>query len=609
MTDADSTADASTASPDWNKPARLSATLRAMKVMAHIFLRGLRNLFDGTSRIQSSNELIALPIVAEIRSPLWLDGRNDEFILRCGKVQNLRVAVKCVDGIVVKAGQLLSFWAQLGRPTTHRGYVVGREIVNGCVVPTVGGGLCQLSNALASAAVMAGIRLVERHHHSASIEGVSPMMVEDATVAWNYVDLRLMADHDFRVEAKLTHDALIVRIRARSANTASQSNRLKIERAIKLYPERPIARGCMTCDETSCFRHKSRPTPKAARTALLLNEYSPELAMWLSHQLHNPQFQNADWMLPWQRPARRKVGWLPIVRGTRGTPVIATWAGWRRTLRLHLHRGEGASRQAGRLITATELAQSYAVKLHPEHIELLISHDLLVPLWRLGTLAGRVFDVFVAELPSSLLQARLDSAANYNQRETSLVDFRIDQQWQQDEWDALLAARRCLTAHADIFESLRQASISVTRLPWLRPPVTHTYSHRTALGSPLTLTLAASALARKGANEVAAVAKKLGARVLILGSPPSDTSLWEGVNWQPRRYTDNWMLETDIVLLPAYVEHQPRAALIALANGIPVIASPACGLDAEHGLTLITPGCADTLAAAIQHTLTLNKIP
>ena len=40
----------------------------------------------------------------------------------------------------------------LGRITARKGFVLGREIREGCVVPTVGGGICQLSNALATAA-------------------------------------------------------------------------------------------------------------------------------------------------------------------------------------------------------------------------------------------------------------------------------------------------------------------------------------------------------------------------------------------------------------------------------------------------------------------------
>jgi glycosyltransferase involved in cell wall biosynthesis len=121
-----------------------------------------------------------------------------------------------------------------------------------------------------------------------------------------------------------------------------------------------------------------------------------------------------------------------------------------------------------------------------------------------------------------------------------------------------------------------------------------------------TLTLAASALARKGANEVALVAKRLGARILILGLPPSDVTLWEGVEWFAVGYDSDWLARSDVVLLPAYVEHQPRALLTALAAGIPVIASAACGLGSRSGVIEVLPGDPESLKLAIQSCLAVS---
>jgi hypothetical protein len=105
-----------------------------------------------------------------------------------------------------------------------------------------------------------------------------------------------------------------------------------------------------------------------------------------------------------------------------------------------------------------------------------------------------------------------------------------------------------------------------------------------------TLTLAASALARKGAGEVAAVARAPGARVLILGSAPSDPAIWTGVARSLQGDAGGWLAQSDAVLLPARVEDQPRALRQALAAGLPVVASAACGLGPRQGLTVVEPG-------------------
>jgi glycosyltransferase involved in cell wall biosynthesis len=54
-----------------------------------------------------------------------------------------------------------------------------------------------------------------------------------------------------------------------------------------------------------------------------------------------------------------------------------------------------------------------------------------------------------------------------------------------------------------------------------------------------------------------------------------------------------------VVVLPAWVEHWPRRLLAALAAGIPVIASRACGLKGVPGVTTIADLDGDTLQNAL----------
>ena len=94
---------------------------------------------------------------------------------------------------MVPAGETFSFWKQVGRATRRRGFVAGRELREGCLVANIGGGLCQLSNALYEAALAAGFEIVERHAHSRRVPGSRAALQRDATVFWNYVDLRFRA--------------------------------------------------------------------------------------------------------------------------------------------------------------------------------------------------------------------------------------------------------------------------------------------------------------------------------------------------------------------------------------------------------------------------------
>jgi vancomycin resistance protein YoaR len=137
-----------------------------------------------------------------------------ERALELGKVQNLRIAAAAVDGIVLEPGETFSFWRAAGRATRAKGYVTGRELRLGCMIPSTGGGICQLTNALSRVATQAGMEIVERHSHSVHPEGFFIDATTDATVFWNYLDFRFRSERRVRIGATLTEATLAVRLDA-----------------------------------------------------------------------------------------------------------------------------------------------------------------------------------------------------------------------------------------------------------------------------------------------------------------------------------------------------------------------------------------------------------
>lgn len=153
-------------------------------------------------------------VLADDQSPLYTVTDPRERDLELGKVHNLRMAAARLDRLMIPAGQTFSFWRQIGRPTRARGYVVGRELRQGCLVPTVAGGICQLSNALHRVALGAGCRIDERHRHSAAVDGLLLDKATDATVFWNYVDLRFTPAQAMILRVTLDATRLHVRLEA-----------------------------------------------------------------------------------------------------------------------------------------------------------------------------------------------------------------------------------------------------------------------------------------------------------------------------------------------------------------------------------------------------------
>ncbi len=166
-----------------NAPSRTDALVFSAKVAVLTGLRLVRDLHHPVARHPRGEALVGAPVVARVSSPLWsgLFGPRDH-ALTAGKIQNLRVAVSRIDGVEVPAGEVFSFWRHVGRATRRRGFVAGRELREGCIIPAVGGGLCQLSNALYDAALQAGHEIVERHAHSKVVPGSRAAAGRDATV-------------------------------------------------------------------------------------------------------------------------------------------------------------------------------------------------------------------------------------------------------------------------------------------------------------------------------------------------------------------------------------------------------------------------------------------
>ena len=185
-----------------------------VKSRLFILRRAVRNRLAPVPRLRRA----ALPadaiLLARDEHRLYGLAEPRERELELGKVQNLRVASAAVDGLVLEPGQVFSFWRAAGRPGRSKGYVTGRELRLGCMIPSVGGGICQLTNALSRVAHAAGLELVERHGHSVRPEGFFIDDATDATVFWNYVDLRFRGDRRVRIGASLTETTLLVRLDA-----------------------------------------------------------------------------------------------------------------------------------------------------------------------------------------------------------------------------------------------------------------------------------------------------------------------------------------------------------------------------------------------------------
>ena len=529
---------------------------------------------DAPKRHRRGEALVAAPILATIRSSLWTThGGTKDRALNAGKIQNLRAAISGLDGIEVGAREVLSFWRQVGKPLRRRGFVEGRELREGCMIATVGGGLCQLSNALHEAALDAGLEVVERHAHTRIVPGSRAEAGRDATVFWNYLDFRIRSRSPFRIEARLTADDLVLTIRGGIAG------------AFALVPELPagaIAHDCLTCGQTTCHRHNLDDLDTGAPTAWLVDGASPEFVALLRHRAGPDDIL----MLPSRRLGKAASGWPTLA-----AEYSADLAALRRTLALR-SAGSGTPRARIVLDADARLAAAYARKLGAEHTHLVIAQPLLPHLWRLGALRGRSFEVLLDRLPIDAMHRVLDAARDLYPDSATLGDFRAPEAIAAAEREALGEAIRLITPHRAIAARFPPARVDLIDWQAARP-LPATRGGRTFL-------FAGPALARKGAHAMREAMEQLDIALLIERPGEERPGFWGD---RDVRLVQGVPSELAGVILPAIVEHRPATLLRALAAGLPVIATEACGLPLQPGLTLIEPCDAGALREEIRSLL------
>lgn len=102
--------------------------------------------------------------------------------------QNVNLASKLIDGLILAPGEVFSYNDTVGPRTTARGFREAAVYSNGQSVMGVGGGICQVSSTLYSAVLYSDLEICERRNHSMTIDYMPKG--QDATVSYGTIDFK-----------------------------------------------------------------------------------------------------------------------------------------------------------------------------------------------------------------------------------------------------------------------------------------------------------------------------------------------------------------------------------------------------------------------------------
>lgn len=189
---------------DFNKgDIRITESSEGIKLDKKSFLTEVSNMGDKVLQVESL-VIPTIKVQPEIPDDYYqkINGVISEFYTSfdrsaLGRNHNIKLSADAFKEMIVMPGEEVSYNKVTGPKQAQYGYREAPVIVNGDLVPGMGGGVCQTSTTLYNALLLADLTIVERRNHSLP-PGYVPNGT-DAVVSIPYLDLVFRNDFDYPV--------------------------------------------------------------------------------------------------------------------------------------------------------------------------------------------------------------------------------------------------------------------------------------------------------------------------------------------------------------------------------------------------------------------------
>ena len=115
---------------------------------------------------------------------------------------NIAIAAKTINNTILLPGEVFSYNQVVGDTTPDKGYKLGGSYLNGELVQSYGGGICQVSSTLYNAVLYANLEIVLRYNHSSTV-GYVPAS-RDATVSYGGKDFQFKNSRNYPIKISAT---------------------------------------------------------------------------------------------------------------------------------------------------------------------------------------------------------------------------------------------------------------------------------------------------------------------------------------------------------------------------------------------------------------------
>ncbi len=171
----------------------INPTCYAISLKKENIKRHIKNLLD-KERFAKTVQKNKLPnVVWQHSSNMIKRAPGVNLAHQFNKAVNIDLASRKINGIVIRPGEVFSFWKAVGKTTKRKGYKEGRIIRGNKLVAGVGGGLCNLANTIHLLVLHSPLQVTEFHKHSDALapdEGKRVPFSAGTSVCYNHIDYR-----------------------------------------------------------------------------------------------------------------------------------------------------------------------------------------------------------------------------------------------------------------------------------------------------------------------------------------------------------------------------------------------------------------------------------
>ena len=156
-------------------------------------------------------------VVSERSSNMIKRAEGVDLASQFNKAKNIELACQKLNGLVIKPGEVFSFWKVVGKISEKKGYKAGRVIERNKLILGIGGGICNLANTINLLVIHSPLLITEFHTHSDALApdetGRIPLNA-GTSVSYNHIDYRFKntTNQSFQLmlwcEGKVLHAAL-----------------------------------------------------------------------------------------------------------------------------------------------------------------------------------------------------------------------------------------------------------------------------------------------------------------------------------------------------------------------------------------------------------------